>query len=145
MFFARREILKQRKMKAISYLRFSTPEQALGNSTERQIKAARNYCLRNGLELDENLSIADEGLSGYKGHNLKEGADLGDFLNAVKADKIPTPVALIVENLDRLSRQGIDKTTELLKSLTAHGVDVHVISLGRSCEPGSIIRWLITC
>src|SRR5258708_9247923 len=117
-------------MKAISYLRFSTPEQALGNSTERQLNAARDYCARRGLELDEDLSIADEGLSGYKGHNVEKGS-LGHFLNEVKAGKIPTGTALIVENLDRLSRQGIDATTDLLKQLTKSGIDVHVIAINR--------------
>lgn len=122
-------------MKAISYLRFSTPEQALGNSTERQLKAARDYCARNGLELDENLSIADEGLSGYKGHNVERGS-LGHFLNEVRAGKIPAGTALIIENLDRLSRQGIDATTDLLKQLTKHGIDVHVIAINRVLKAG---------
>jgi DNA invertase Pin-like site-specific DNA recombinase len=122
-------------MKAISYLRFSTPQQALGNSTERQLKAARDYCARNGLELDEDLSIADEGLSGYKGHNVERGS-LGHFLNEVKAGKIPAGTALIIEDLDRLSRQGIDATTDLLKKLTASGIDVHVIALKRVLKAG---------
>ena len=122
-------------MKAISYLRFSTPEQALGNSTERQLKAARDYCARNGLELDEDLSIADEGLSGYRGHNVERGS-LGHFLNEVRAGKIPAGTALIIENLDRLSRQGIDATTDLLKQLTKHGIDVHVIAINRVLKAG---------
>jgi DNA invertase Pin-like site-specific DNA recombinase len=124
------------KKKAISYLRFSTPEQALGNSSARQLKAAREYCERNGLVLDLDLSISDEGQSGYKGDNLKQGADLGDFLTAVKSGKIPAGTSLIVENLDRLSRQGIDKTTDLLKALTQSGIDVHVIALGRVLKAG---------
>jgi DNA invertase Pin-like site-specific DNA recombinase len=122
-------------MKAISYLPFSTPEQALGNSSERQLKAARDYCVRNGLDLDEELSIADEGLSGYKGHNVERGS-LGHFLNEVKAGKIPAGTALIIENLDRLSRQGIDATTDLLKQLTANGIDVHVIAINRVLKAG---------
>jgi len=132
-------------MKAISYLRFSTPEQALGNSTERQLKAARDYCARNGLELDEDLSIADEGLSGYKGHNVERGS-LGHFLNEVRAGKIPAGTALIIENLDRLSRQGIDATTDLLKQLTKHGVDIHVIALNRVLRAGfnnSLVDYLL--
>jgi DNA invertase Pin-like site-specific DNA recombinase len=123
-------------MRAISYLRFSTPEQKLGNSAERQLNAAREYCLRNGLLLDEEMSIADEGLSGYKGDNLKKGADLFDFLNQVEAGKIPAGTALIIENLDRLSRQGIDATTDLLKKLTRAGIDVHVIALNRVLKAG---------
>jgi len=72
------------------------------------------------------LPISDEGLSGYKGHNLERGS-LGHFLAEVRAGKIPAGTALIIENLDRLSRQGIDKTTDLLKALTQSGIDVHVI------------------
>jgi len=102
-------------------------EQKLGNSTERQLEAARNYCERNGLDLDETLSIADEGLSGYKGHHVERGS-LGHFLNEVKAGKIPAGTALIIENLDRLSRQGIRTTTGLLNDLTDSGIEVHILS-----------------
>jgi DNA invertase Pin-like site-specific DNA recombinase len=114
-------------MKAISYLRFSTPEQKLGNSAERQIEKARDYCNRIGRELDESLSFADEGLSAYKGHHVERGS-LGHFVAEVEAGNIPKGTALIVENLDRLSRQGIDATTDLLKRLTKNGIEVHVIS-----------------
>jgi len=132
-------------VKAISYLRFSTPEQALGDSQARQLKAARDYCARNGLELDEELSISDEGISGYSGKNIERGS-LGHFLAEVQAGKIPAGTALIIENLDRLSRQGIDKTTDLLKDLTAHGIDVHVIALNRVLRAGfnnSLIDYVI--
>ena len=56
--------------------------------TERQLKAARDYCGRNGLELDEGLSIADEGLSAYKGHNIERGS-LGRFLIEVESREDP--------------------------------------------------------
>jgi DNA invertase Pin-like site-specific DNA recombinase len=122
-------------MKAISYLRFSTPEQKLGNSTERQLKGARDYCARNGLELDESLSIADEGFSAYKNEHVDKGS-FGHFLAEVRAGKIPSGTALIIENLDRLSRQGIDATTDLLKQLTRYGIDVHVIAINRVLKAG---------
>lgn len=38
--------------------------------------------------------------------------------------------------MDRLSRQGIDKTTDLLKELTQHGIDVHVIASNRVLKAG---------
>jgi DNA invertase Pin-like site-specific DNA recombinase len=122
-------------MKAYSYLRFSTVEQRLGNSTERQLKAARDYCQRNALELDEAASMADEGYSAYKGHHVEKGS-LGHFLAEVKAGHIPTGTALVIENLDRLSRQGIDATTDLLKQLTQSGIEVHIISLNRVLKAG---------
>jgi hypothetical protein len=43
---------------------------------------------------------------------------------------------LIIENLDRLSRQGIDATTDLLKQLTRSGIDVHVIAINRVLKAG---------
>jgi DNA invertase Pin-like site-specific DNA recombinase len=114
-------------LKAISYLRFSTKEQKLGNSAARQLEKAKDYCSRNGLELEESLSIADEGLSAYKGHHVERGS-LGHFVAEVETGKIPKGTALIIENLDRLSRQGIDATTDLLKRLTKNGIQVHVIA-----------------
>ena len=47
--------------KAYSYIRFSTPEQALGDSERRQVESARDYATAHGLELDESLTFADKG------------------------------------------------------------------------------------
>jgi DNA invertase Pin-like site-specific DNA recombinase len=44
---------------AYSYIRFSTPEQALGDSERRQMEAARDYATANGLQLDESLTFDD--------------------------------------------------------------------------------------
>jgi len=79
--------------------------------------------------------MADEGLSGYKGHNVERGS-LGHFLIEVKAGNIPAGTALIIENHDRLSRQGIDETTDLLKQLTQNGIEVHVIKLNQVLKAG---------
>ena len=57
-------------------------------------------------------------------------------MNEVRAGKIPKGTALIIENLDRLSRQGIDKTTDLLKALTQAGIDIHVIGIQRVLKAG---------
>jgi DNA invertase Pin-like site-specific DNA recombinase len=50
---------------AYSYVRFSSPAQALGDSLRRQVEKGRAYCAKHGLTLDE--SLRDEGLSGYHG------------------------------------------------------------------------------
>jgi DNA invertase Pin-like site-specific DNA recombinase len=91
-----------RRTKAYSYIRFSTPAQAFGDSARRQLEATRKYCAEHNLELDEELR--DEGLSGYKGIHRKKGA-LGRFLNRVQAGEIERGSRLIVEAFDRLSRQ----------------------------------------
>jgi DNA invertase Pin-like site-specific DNA recombinase len=103
-------------MIAYSYIRFSTVEQLKGHSLARQLQRTREYCASRGLTLDESIP-PDLGRSAYSGEHLEKGS-LGDFLARVKADFIPTGSALVIENLDRLSRQGIDATIDLLKQLT---------------------------
>jgi len=40
---------------AVSYIRFSTPKQSLGDSLRRQLEHTRAYCAAHGLTLDEDL------------------------------------------------------------------------------------------
>lgn len=89
--------------KAFSYLRFSTPEQAKGDSRRRQLEAASEYARLNGLELDTELRLHDEGVSAFRAKNARQGA-LGKFLQAVDEGLVPEGSFLLVENLDRVSR-----------------------------------------
>jgi len=61
-----------RRRWAISLIRFSTPQQALGDSARRQYERAVAYCEANNLELVE--TIRDEGKSGLHGIHRKKGA-----------------------------------------------------------------------
>jgi len=90
--------------RAYSYLRFSTPEQAKGDSRRRQTAAAEAYARAQGLILDDTLRLSDEGLSGFSGANVRKGA-LGQFLRAVDDGLVPEGSYLLVESLDRVSRQ----------------------------------------
>jgi DNA invertase Pin-like site-specific DNA recombinase len=87
---------------AYSYIRFSTPQQKLGDSLRRQVEHTAAYCAEHGLTLDE--SLRDEGLSGYHGAHRKKGT-LGRFVARVEAGDILKGSVLIVEAFDRLSRQ----------------------------------------
>ncbi|WP_137279316.1 recombinase family protein [Pseudomonas rhizoryzae] len=89
--------------KVYSYLRFSDPRQALGSSADRQLQYAQTWAAAHELELDQSLSLKDEGLSAYHQRHIKQGA-LGAFLRAVDEGRIPEGSVLIVEGLDRLSR-----------------------------------------
>lgn len=91
------------RAKVYSYLRFSDAKQAAGASSERQQAYAKEWARKNGLTLDESLSMRDEGLSAYHQKHIKRGA-LGAFLQAVEEGKVPTGSVLVVEGLDRLSR-----------------------------------------
>ena len=57
--------------RAISYIRFSTPAQALGDSLRRQLERTRDYCLKHNLTLDETLT--DAGLSAYRAQHIESG------------------------------------------------------------------------
>jgi hypothetical protein len=118
----------------ISYLRFSSAEQKFGNSTERQLGIFADWCARNDLVPDLNASIADEGLSAYKGYHVTEGA-LGIFLGAVKDGKFPNHV-LVAENLDRISRQGPKIARKIIEKIVDNGVDIHICNINVKLNPG---------
>jgi DNA invertase Pin-like site-specific DNA recombinase len=114
--------------KAFSYIRFSTPEQSKGHSLERQMKAAEAYAGRKGLELDER-SFKDLGVSAFEGANIREGA-LGAFLGAVKEGAIPKGSYLLVESLDRVSRQTAYDAAHTMRQIVEEGITVVDLSDG---------------
>jgi DNA invertase Pin-like site-specific DNA recombinase len=93
---------ESRRPKAFSYIRMSTDAQLKGDSHRRQLETSDKYIADNGLELIERLS--DLGVSAFRGANVEYGA-LGRFLQAVREGKVEAGSYLIVEALDRISRQ----------------------------------------
>src|SRR5437016_4128721 len=73
----------QTRPRAYSYLRFSTPEQAAGDSRRRQTELADRYARAHDLELDDQLTFHDLGVSAFSGANLS--GQLGAFLSAVQS------------------------------------------------------------
>jgi DNA invertase Pin-like site-specific DNA recombinase len=117
------EMPSQRKPKAYSYTRFSTPEQAKGDSTARQTLAAQRWAEQHGVELDAELTFRDEGVSAFDGDNVERGA-LGAFLQAVQCEDVPRGSWLLVESLDRLSRQKPLRAATFMSTIIALGVTV---------------------
>ncbi len=114
----------QSKPKAYSYIRISSAGQIAGDGLRRQLERAKAYAAEYGLELDDKLK--DVG-SGYHGKHVKFGA-LGGFLDLVRSGKVPKGSYLIVESLDRLSREAvIDAQLQLLNLLKAGIVVVTLI------------------
>src|SRR5882757_2817482 len=97
-------MVKKAPPRVYSYLRFSDPQQRDGDSTRRQDDEAKRYADKHGLVLDTALRMTDEGLSGYHGAKKKKGA-LGAFLVKVEDGEVPVGSILLVENVDRLSRE----------------------------------------
>jgi hypothetical protein len=80
------------------------------------------YAERNALAVERVL--VDEGKSAYKGHHLSNG-ELGKFL--AEADKgTYRGYAFLVEEQDRLSRQGIMATFAVVGRLLEAGLEIHV-------------------
>lgn len=117
-----------------SYIRFSTPEQKMGDSERRQTDAARQWAERKGLPFDE--SLIDQGLSGYSGKHRKKGA-LGRFLARVEAGDIPRGSILVVENIDRLTREGPeDALRQIIFKLWDFGITIQTLSPEQAYAPG---------
>jgi DNA invertase Pin-like site-specific DNA recombinase len=123
--------------KAYSYIRFSTPEQALGDSERRQINAARDYATAHGLELDESLTFADKGISAFHGGNRKAGA-LGTFLDAVKNGIVAKGSHFLVESVDRISRQNPWDAIEAIKLIIDQHITVVTLSDRKSYSYKSV-------
>jgi DNA invertase Pin-like site-specific DNA recombinase len=111
---------------AYSYLRYSSPQQAAGDSARRQTEATADWCRRHGVQLDTSLSLRDEGVSAFKGRHRTnpDRHALAAFLCAVKSGRVPAGSFLVVESLDRLSREDIRPALTLLLNLIDAGVRV---------------------
>lgn len=108
---------------AYSYLRFSSTEQRKGNSFDRQILGRDAYLAKNGLTLDSSFIIEDAGVSAFRGMNAATGA-LRGFLDACDQKRIRPGSYLIVENLDRLSRDETLDAVMLFLGILNHGISL---------------------
>jgi DNA invertase Pin-like site-specific DNA recombinase len=114
---------KTRSRRAYSYIRFSHAKQAEGGSLERQLALTRAYCERRGLALDDSLDLQDLGLSAFRSDNVKDGA-LAGFLQACRTGRVPSNSVLVIESLDRLSRDQIRPALQLFLQLQEHGITI---------------------
>jgi DNA invertase Pin-like site-specific DNA recombinase len=112
---------------AFSYIRFSTPQQELGDSERRQVETTRAYAETNGFALDESIEV-DRGLSGYTGSNIANGA-LGEFIKRIEAGKIPKGSALFVESPDRISRQAFSECWPYYQRILKGSIEIHFLSI----------------
>lgn len=108
---------------AYSYLRFSAARQAEGDSVRRQTDAAVAWCERNNVRLDTTLVFADRGRSAFERHH-KDREALSEFRRLVASGRIASGSYLLIENLDRLSREEERIAVELLLSIVNNGITV---------------------
>lgn len=108
--------------KAYSYVRFSTLDQAGGDSLRRQTERAKAYAEAHGLELDGS-TYRDLGVSGFRGKNVQVGR-LGEFLGAVEAGDIQPGSMLIIESFDRISRDTAGRGQHLVLGIIYSGITI---------------------
>lgn len=110
-------------IKAYSYIRFSQLSQRLGRSHDRQMEGCLSWCAKHSVELSTDRFL-DEGKSGYAGEHLGEKGQLKRFIDLVDAGKIEPGSYLIVESLDRLSRQNVWQALPLFMNLIEKGIRI---------------------
>jgi DNA invertase Pin-like site-specific DNA recombinase len=119
------------KPKVYSYARWSTPEQAMGDSIRRQAEAAAKWAEDKGFILDHTLRIADEGVSAYRGANVADDAGLGKFLYCCRQGLVEAGSYLIVENLDRISRADPFDAQAQFMEIVRHRVTIVTLQDGQ--------------
>ena len=112
--------------KAYSYVRMSTKQQIYGDSLRRQLDASKAYASRNNLELVETIDgqeFKDIGVSAYKGNNVNSGA-FSMFLALIEENRIEKNSVLLVESLDRISRESLSKALPQFLDIINHGIEI---------------------
>jgi hypothetical protein len=114
---------------AYSYRRFSSRRQEQGSSLARQLEMAQEVCTANGWQLVD--LPPDEGVSAYKVNgddlmaaNMHKG-NLGAFLERVQAGQIRPGSVLIVERLDRFSRNFYDIVFPVWLNLLQSDIEIY--------------------
>lgn len=113
----------QKRPAAYSYVRMSQETQLKGDSLRRQLLMSKTYAEEAGLSLVDDAVYHDLGVSAYEGKNVVVGA-LGRFIAAAEAGQIEKGSYLLVESLDRLSRQRTFEAIALLQRILKTGIYV---------------------
>ncbi len=124
------------KPHVISYIRFSHPKQLKGKSLERQIELGEQWAAQKDLTIDK-TTFRDLGVSAFHGANSKAGA-LGAFLQQVDDGRIPLGSILLVESLDRISREDVTDALQLFIAIVKKGIKVVTLSDGHEYDESNI-------
>lgn len=122
--------------KAYSYIRFSTPEQARGDSLRRQVEQAEKWAVDQKMQIDE--SLREFGVSAHRGAHVEHGSVLGKFLDHVQSGRVEKGSYLIVESMDRLSREAVMQALPRFIDILNAGVIVVTLSDGQVYSKESI-------
>jgi len=95
---------------------------------------AERWSEQNAIPLATDMNMLDAGVSAFKGRNLESGA-LGAFLQAARDGKIERGSYLLVESIDRISREGMFPTAAIVQELWKAGIIIVTLSDNRTYQP----------
>jgi DNA invertase Pin-like site-specific DNA recombinase len=133
---------------AIIYARFSKADQVRGHSIERQTDNALDLCRANGWATDPTRIFVEKGKSAFTGANRVKGTLLATLEREIEAGAHRERV-LVVEHLDRISRQGWEEVFAFLKTCSESGVSVathdgaRVYYAGERIDMGKVIEVIV--
>lgn len=118
-------------MHAYIYARFSSAEQAKGSSLERQLHNCRTFCEGKGWSHSAARELIDEGISAYDGSNRSGQSSLAKFERMAHAGDIPDGSVLVVERLDRISRESPHAVVRFVSSMLEANIAIAIASNDR--------------
>jgi len=123
-----------------SYIRFSSKPQELGDSFRRQTRLRNSWLQRHPEhELDDSIRLRDLGTSAFRGKNLdKDKGDLGKFIELAKQGRIERGSILLLEKLDRFSRQPPSKAYRVFCELVETGITVQTLEPEQTIDENNI-------
>lgn len=111
--------------KAYAYIRYSRIEQLGGDSENRQFNALERFTATTGVAVDE--VIYDRGKSAFRGDNARSG-NFKEILERIAKRTIRKDDFLVVESIDRITRQRVLDGVELLQSILKQGIKIYTTS-----------------
>jgi DNA invertase Pin-like site-specific DNA recombinase len=112
------------KPRAYSYIGLSAPEPAKGDGLTRLRARAAAWAETHNLDLDRELTFPNPGVSAYRRKNAAAGGVLTTFLSAVEDGRVPRGSYLVLERLDRISRQAVRRVARTLEDICEAGINV---------------------
>lgn len=121
---------------AYAYIRFSSEKQSTGDSVRRQQSLIDSWGKNNPDYILSQKIYKDEGLSAFTGKHA--AGDLGRLMNDISNGSITAGDVILIESLDRLSRENISTATDRLKAILIHGVNVVTLTDQKQYTPESL-------
>ena len=108
--------------KAYAYIRFSRAIQATGDSENRQLTALELFETSTGTKIVE--VVYDKGKSAFRGDNARSG-NFKEMLDRMGSGAIRAGDYLVVESIDRITRQRVLDGVELLQGILKKGINIY--------------------